>query len=296
MNFCTGVKNELCNPKLNKKSCCADAFLTGVLLFSQVFTNEKIVLVSDCEQLLDRTVSFLKKLTGVEVSEISDSQRGGRLLHKITLTGQAVAFLYEAANAMPLSLDEGMLEKKCDQLSFLRAAFCAAGYVADPSSSYHLEITAPNEELSRILSEVAQSLEVPLKTTARKNNRSTLYIKDSEEIFSFLSLLGAASSSLRLMEEKVIKEVRNDINRRVNFETANLLKTATAASEQIEAIEKIRREKGFEWLPEHLRDLAKIRLENPDLSLAQLGQLIEPNLSRSGVNHRLKKIVELSKM
>ncbi|MBQ1434871.1 MAG: DNA-binding protein WhiA, partial [Clostridia bacterium] len=111
----------------------------------------------------------------------------------------------------------------------------------------------------------------------------------------FLNMLGASAASLRLMEAKVIKEVRNDINRRVNFETANLMKTASASAEQREAIEKIKREKGFEFLPAHLRELANLRIQNPDMSLAQLGESLNPPLSRSGVNHRLKKIVELSR-
>lgn len=296
MSFCTGVKEELCNLKYIKKPCCADAFLAGVLLFSQVFSREKIVLSSDCALLPERVVSFLKKLTGIEVSEITTHTRGGRLLYKITLTGQAVALVYEAAKVISLSADSGALKNKCDRVSFLRGAFCAAGYVSDPEVSYHLEISAPYGDLCALLSYLSDDLGVSLKTTARKGARTMLYIKDSEEIFAFLNMLGAASSSLRLMEAKVIKEVRNDINRKVNFETANLMKTASASAEQIEAIEKIQRERGLESLPAHLMEIAKIRLENPDLSLMELGKMLEPNLSRSGVNHRLKKIVEISKM
>ncbi|MBR2742901.1 MAG: DNA-binding protein WhiA [Clostridia bacterium] len=295
MSFSAKVKDELCNFKYTKKPCCADAFLTGVLLFSQVFTEKKIVLSSDCREFLDRTVASLKKLVGIEVSDIVEFTRRGRTLYKIELTGRTVAQLYEAAHAMPLSLDEGALIKKCDRAAFLRGVFCAAGYVAEPEGSYHLEIDAPSEELCALIVDVAAHLSAPLKTASSRGRRTRAYLKNADEIFSFLNMLGASSASLRLMEAKVIKEVRNDINRRVNFETANLMKTASASAEQIEAIERIKNEKGLEFLPEHLRELAKLRLENPDLSLSQLGEQLSPRLSRSGVNHRLKKIVELSK-
>ena len=296
MSFCTGVKEELCNLKYMKKPCCADAFLTGALLCSKVFSKERIVISSDCGSLPERISSFLKKLIGIEVSDTITYMRGGRLLYKMVITGQAVALVYEAVKAMPLSIGEGALKNKCDKLSFLRGVFCAAGYVSDPQTSYHLEILAHSESLYLLVSELAGELGIPLKTTSRRGERTLLYIKSSEEIFSFLNMLGATSSSLRLMEAKVIKEVRNDINRKVNFETANLMKTASASAEQIEAIEHISRERGLESLPKHLRDVARIRLENPEMTLSEIGKMLEPKLSKSGVNHRLKKIVEISKM
>ena len=123
MNFCTRVKDELCHPKFNKKSCCADAFLTGVLLFSQSFTREKVVLSSDCLTLQERTTSTLKRLTGIEASEISEHKRSDRTFYKMTLTGPAVSELYDGAMSMPLSLEEGALERVCDRTSFLRGAF-----------------------------------------------------------------------------------------------------------------------------------------------------------------------------
>ncbi|MBQ3378264.1 MAG: DNA-binding protein WhiA [Clostridia bacterium] len=295
MSFSTKVKDELCNFKYTKKPCCADAFLTGVLLFSQVFTEERIVLSSDCKEFLDRTVASLRKLVGIEVSDIAEFSRAGRILYKIELTGSTVLHLYEAAHSMPLSLEEGALIKKCDRAAFLRGAFCAAGYVSEPESSYHLEIDAPDEKLCLLITQVSASLGAELKTAPQRGKKTRAYMKNADEVFAFLNMLGASSASLRLMEAKVIKEVRNNINRRVNFETANLLKTASASAEQIEAIEKIKREKGFEFLPAHLKELAELRLENPDMSLAQLGERLSPPLSRSGVNHRLKKLVELSR-
>ncbi|MBQ1374853.1 MAG: DNA-binding protein WhiA [Clostridia bacterium] len=295
MSFSTKVKDELCNFKYTKKPCCADAFLTGVLLFSQVFTPERIVLSSDCREFLDRTVSSLKKLVGIEVSDIAELTRAGRLLYKIELTGSTVALLYEAAHSMPLSLEEGALIKNCDRAAFLRGALCAAGYVSEPESSYHLEIDAPEEGLCSLIAEVSKALGAELKIAPQRGRKTRAYMKNADEVFAFLNMLGASAASLRLMEAKVIKEVRNDINRRVNFETANLMKTASASAEQIEAIEKIKREKGFEFLPAHLRELANLRIQNPDMSLAQLGESLNPPLSRSGVNHRLKKIVELSR-
>ncbi len=296
MSFCTKVKDELCNPKLNKKPCCADAFLTGVLLYAQTFTREKIVLSTDSLTLQERVGSMLKKLTGIEASEVTQATRAGRVFYKLTFHGATVEMLYEAAKHVISSQKDGLLTKKCDCIAFLRGAFCSSGYVFDPEVSYQIEIAAPNEELCEYAVQIAAELGVQMKITVRRGVRNIAYLKGSEEIFDFLNMLGASTAGLRLMETKVIKEVRNDINRRVNFETANLMKTASASAEQIEAIERIERERGLEWLPDHLASLARLRRDNPELSLAQLGQLTNPPLSRSGVNHRLKKIVELSKM
>lgn len=177
--------------------------------------------------------------------------------------------------------------------AFLCGIFLACGTVGDPEKGYRAEFATPLRELSDGLETLLTDCIGPPKRTVRRNDY-VLYYKESEYIEDLITFIGAPKASLRLMEVKIVKDVRNHVNRATNCETANISKTVDAAMTQGAAIEKIERIVGLEALDEDLRELAMLRRENPELSLRELGESLQRPISRSGVNHRMKRILEFS--
>ena len=180
-----------------------------------------------------------------------------------------------------------------EQKAIVRGAFLGSGSINNPNNTYHLEILINKKEDVQIIKNILDKYQIHVKELKRKKCYS-IYIKEAEEISKFLALIGATKSVLNYEQIRVVKETRNNINRIVNCETANLNKTINAAIEQIEAIKKLKQTKKFESLPDNLKEIAKLRLKNPDASLVELGQMLKKPIGKSGVNHRLKKIQEIA--
>lgn len=179
--------------------------------------------------------------------------------------------------------------------AFLRGVFVSCGSVTDPNKEYHLELVLPYKPRSEALYTFINEHGMPVKKTVRsRGNSLVLYAKESELIEDFLTYIGAGLHSLEIMQVKIEKSVRNRVNRRVNCETANLDKLVNAANKSCEDIELILREKGADWLKPELRETALLRLENREASLSELCELSEKPLSKSGLNHRLKKLAQLA--
>ena len=168
------------------------------------------------------------------------------------------------------------------------------GLINNPNSKYHLEITFNSKENQQIVQDIISDFEIITKSLIRKNGYS-LYIKEGEFISDFLAVIGANTAVIRYEEIRVIKDKRNNINRIVNCETANLNKTIGASVLQIQAINLIKSKRKFEELSENLKEIAELRLMNPDANLAQLGEMLNAPISKSGVNHRLNKLLEIAK-
>lgn len=177
--------------------------------------------------------------------------------------------------------------------SYLRGAFLAAGAVNDPQKSYHLEITTEFREQAQVLLELMAREDVTAKVMERKGS-FVVYIKDSEQIARFLNLAGAHAALLYFEDTRIHKEVRNQVNRLVNAETANLNKTIEASIKQMEAIRLLAARQELSKLSPALRQMAELRLNNPDASLQELGLLAQPPLSKSTVNHRLRRLISLA--
>lgn len=177
--------------------------------------------------------------------------------------------------------------------AFLRGAFISNGSINDPKKSYHLEIEFKHLEESDLVFKICQSLGLKISQIIRRDNM-VLYIKDRNSISDALTLMGALKSTLEFEEEIIINSTRNDVNRRVNCEAANLTKTIVAGLKQIEAIEKLQEHGAFERLDKNLYDVGLLRLANPDASLNELVMLSGNKISKSGINHRLKKIIEIA--
>ena len=181
--------------------------------------------------------------------------------------------------------------KQDEQLArlYIREAFIKSGSINDPNKKYHLQIMFKSDKKAEEMRKLLSNFDINAKII-KKENEHMLYIKDGEEISNFLALIGANKSVLRFEEIRVIKETRNEINRIVNCETANLNKTINASVKQIEDINFIKKMKKFNSLPDSLKEIAEVRIENPDMPLAELGKQLSNPISKSGVNHRLKKI------
>ena len=177
--------------------------------------------------------------------------------------------------------------------ALLRGAFLACGAVTDPRHDYHLEFTVPYYNLSRDLLALLGEVGIRAKTVSRHGSY-VVYLKESERIEDCLTYLGAQRASLELMNVKMVKSIRNETNRRLNCENANIDKTVAAAAVQTEALRRIQRQGGLAGLPEELRVLAQLRLDNPEMSLRELGEEMNPPLSRSGAHHRLDKLLSIA--
>lgn len=176
---------------------------------------------------------------------------------------------------------------------FLRGAFIACGVVTDPNKEYHLEFSVGDKEKCGRVCRIINESGMKVKMSSRKG-RYMLYTKESESISDILTFIGAMISSMEIMNAKIYKDVRNNVNRAVNCEAANIEKTVAASRKQIEDIELIERTKGLSVLSDELRVIAELRRDNAELSLSEIGKLAEPEISRSGVYHRLRKIGEIA--
>lgn len=186
-----------------------------------------------------------------------------------------------------------LLKQSCCKRAYLRGAFLCIGSMSDPKKGYHLEFVCEYEAQAKQIQSVIADFELDAKIICRKNHY-VVYMKEGAAIVDLLNVMGARLSLLYLENLRVEKEVRNSVNRKVNCEAANITKTVNAASKQIEDILYLQKHYGMEKLPESLREMAEIRLENPESSLQELGRYLNPPVGKSGVNHRLRKLSELA--
>ena len=189
---------------------------------------------------------------------------------------------------------EQLLKRSCCKRAFLRGAFLASGSISDPEKSYHFEIVCQNPEQAALLQELFESFELDAKIVQRKKYYIT-YLKEGAQIVDALNVMGAYVALMNLENVRILKEMRGSVNRIVNCETANINKVVGAACRQVEDIRYIQSRIGLDELPPALREMALLRLEYPDTSLKDLGELCDPPVGKSGVNHRLRKLGELAK-
>ena len=182
-----------------------------------------------------------------------------------------------------------LIQNPCCRRAYIRGAFLASGSVSDPEKGYHFEIVCADSARAEQLSAMLESFGIEAKITLRKHSY-ILYVKEGSQIADILNVMEAHVGLMKFENIRILKEMRNSVNRQVNCETANLNKTVTAAVKQIEDIQYIQSTIGFEKLPENLAEIARLRLEQPGMSLKELGQMLTPPVGKSGVNHRLRKL------
>lgn len=185
------------------------------------------------------------------------------------------------------------LKRPCCKRAYLRGAFLCVGSIVDPEKSNHLEFVCSDEETADVLKECMAEFDILAKTVRRKKY-FVVYLKDGEEIVNLLNVMGAHVSLMEFENQRILKEISNSVNRRVNCETANIAKTVSAATKQVEDIILIRDKIGFGGLPINLRQMAMVRIDYPDASLKELGTYLDPPVGKSGVNHRLRRLSEIA--
>ena len=298
MSFSSDTKNELC--KLPLRTCCRRAECYGLFLLGKSFSPSSVVLSTENPMVARTAADTAARVTGA-VMKIAGSGAGGGGACTVSAAGRGEAekifgSLGHTGREISLHINLANLENECCRSAFLRGAFLSCGTVADPSCEYHLEFAVPYMNLAKDLTALMRDiLELDLQPRfSRRKSTYVVYVKGGERVADFLTFLGAPSASMKLTQIRMFKELRNQVNRQTNFETANIGKTASAAAQEVLAIEKIQRTCGLAALPEDLQKLAAVRLQNPELSLRELGLRLVPPLSRSGVYHRLERIIRYS--
>lgn len=193
----------------------------------------------------------------------------------------------------PVFVNKRLIQKDCCKKAFLRGAFMASGSISDPNKFYHYEIVCAFEEDALILKDIMSFFNLDAKVIVRKQSY-VVYLKEGDNITDVLNLMGAVKAQMELYNVMILKGISNNINRQINCETANSNKTAEASAKQTKDIEFIRDTIGLESLKDSLREIAYLRLENPEMNLKDLGEQLEPPVGKSGVNHRLRRISEIA--
>ncbi|MBS6367406.1 MAG: DNA-binding protein WhiA [Clostridiales bacterium] len=296
MSFSGNVKAELCRQTI-QKHCCAIAESYGALLYCNTFTGGSIKIITESREFAQRLPRLFQRAFSVEFDSLPEDKPG-----KLILTIQDRekirrifgAYGYSPDESLALHVNLGVLEEACCRMSFLRGAFLAGGSVTDPEKRYHLELTTSHLAVSRETYALLLDMGFAPKDTMRAGNR-VIYFKQSNYIEDFLTMLGAPVCAMNIMEAKVEKDLRNGVNRRVNCETANLTKVVDAAQEQLAAIRVLERNGTLPSLPEKLRSTAYLRMEHPEATLQELAEMIQPPLTKSAMNHRMRKLIAFSK-
>jgi len=218
-----------------------------------------------------------------------DSDMGSLEILKVT------GILQESDKGLRLNykLPYHLVKKSCCKKAYIRGVFLGGGSISDPEKTYHLELVTNNEDFAEDIKELLNHYELGAKVVIRKGNH-VVYLKEGEHIVNFLNIIGAHNALLSLENVRIYKEMRNNVNRIVNCETANLDKTLNASLRQIENIKYIKDTIGLDKLPAGLAEIAELRLEYRESSLKELGEMMSPAIGKSGVNHRLRKLDQIA--
>ena len=288
MTFGGEVKNELCRAGLSRK-CCAQAEAYGVLLYYNTFCGSEIRIVTEHEAFAQRLPALFRKAFRLSFDRLPEGE-GKRVFSiqapdKLRLIHQTYGVDPEA---LALHINFAALEEPCCRAAFFR------GSVTVPWNANHLELATSHRSVSREMLALLREEEFAPKDADRKGN-SVIYFKQSEYIEDFLTAIGAPVAAMDVMTAKLEKDLRGSVNRRVNCDAANLDKVVEAAQGQLEAIRRLERSGRLETLPDKLQEAARLRAAHPEDTLAQLAEQCSPPVTKSALNHRLRKITQLAK-
>ena len=296
MSFSSEAKAELCRLRPQKKNI-ALAECYGALLYGNRFSAQEIRLMTASPDFAALLPKLFRRAFGLDFDRLPAENAGGKLRFVIDdaekLRAVFAAFGLDADSTLSHHVNFGVLEEDEERLAFLRGAFLAGGSATDPEKGFHLELATPHRSVSRETMSLLLDLGFEPREASRGGS-ALLYFKRADAIADFLTAVGAMNASMGVQTAKVEKDMRNTITRRVNCDSANADKVVSAAQEQIDAIRFLIREYGLDALPEPLHDTALLRLANPEASLADLAQLSIPPVTKSCLNHRMKKILTLA--
>lgn len=298
MSFSFDTKNELCRLPVQRK-CCAQAEAYGILLYCHTFSSSEVRIITENPNFAARLPRLFQRAFELRFDRQPDPDRGegGKMVFQITQQEKLDRIIdllgYDPRQSLALHINFAMVEEECCRASFLRGCFFAGGSITDPAKRYHLELTSSHLQASRELEVLLRESGYPPKSVTR-NGSAVTYFKQSDQIEDFLTLIGAPAAAMRIMSTKVEKGIRNSVNRRLNCDSANLDKAVEAAQSQGAAIRKLEAAGRLRELPDKLQETAALRLAHPELSLSELAEAFDPPVTKSCLNHRLRKLVELA--
>lgn len=273
MSFSSDVKEELARQHSKAKHCQIAELAAMIMQEGRiVMSPPSLSFETENPILMEKYVLLMKRAFDIDVSAEMDAQACKRII-------EAIQGLY--------------LEKTCCKRAFIRGAFMASGSMSDPNKAYHFEIVCRTPEQAARLQELMKEFETDPKIVERKQYY-VVYLKEGSQIVDMLNVMEAYVSLMNLENVRILKEMRNTVNRKVNCETANISKTVNAAVKQIADIELIRDTQGLDSLPLPLREMAQVRLEYPEAPLKDLGAYLDPPVGKSGINHRLRKLAAVA--
>lgn len=305
MSFSQKVKEEVEKHISASRHCQIAEMAAYVANFGQeapdggsfFWRSEKEAVLRKVFTLLEKTYNIYSAMEDMTAKDTKNKGIKAEHIYQIILTKddeirkvlQSVRFLEMKDKTVSAIL----LKNDCCRRAFLRGSFLCLGSMSNPVKSYHLEYVCGSRAQAQQIADIIATFQIDARITERKNH-FVVYIKEGEAIVDLLNIIGAHISLMDLENLRIVKEVRSSVNRRVNCETANISKTINAASRQMEDIIYLRDHYGLNRLPEHLKEMAMVRLEHEDASLKELGEYLDPPVGKSGVNHRLRKLKELA--
>lgn len=307
MSFSSSVKNELSRLDISNK-CCNIAEINAIMILSSIIKFDDnlntIKINSENASVVRRIFNLFKELYGISVKIVIKRNKSSKHMHFYHVTidnrKEVIRILKDIGvssktDIKKLANDDKLFQysKNCCKKAFIRGAFLSAGSISDPEKTYHLEFVARTRDIAKKLLQILSDFNINPRIAQRKNN-FIVYFKGSEDIVDLLNIIGAHKSLLELENIRVMKELRNNVNRVVNCETANLGKTVNAAVRQINSIKYIQNTIGLNKLPNNLQEVARLRLKYQEASLKELGEMLTPKVGKSGINHRLRKIIKIA--
>lgn len=292
-SFSQKTKEMLCKCETGK-ACCAAAELAGLSLFAARKTEGELRFVTENSAVAERICRLIARCFDAKVEPVREKSCFVCRVNDERLVAKLCGELCEMCGDEILPKN-ARVRKECCRGAFLRGAFLGGGTIVDPNKNYNLELVTVGEKLCVGVRNILAEMGLEFRQTVRRGN-FVLYAKNSETICDSLTYMGAFGSNMEILNIKIERELRNNLNRAANGETANFDKVVKAAVRQIAAIEKIDRTIGIDELPQELREMARLRMTHKNLSLEELGKLMNPTLTKSGVNHRLKKLTDIAEL
>ena len=299
MSFSGQIKEELAQVISSPRHCQLAELAALVQFCGHIEEDGSLLVQSENPLVIRKCFTLLKKTFKIEAVSKSQMQTQN---YRLFVTGEDAFRVLEALKICDTAghlmmrhlTDPVLIKNSCCKRAYLRGCYMAVGSMSDPYKSYHLELVCGLQAQAEQLLKILHDFSLDAKMIIRKKYH-VVYMKEGENIADFLNITEAHKALMEFENTRIYKGMRNMVNRKVNCEAANITKTVNAATRQLEDIRLIREKMGLEGLPEPLRQMAYVRLENPQASLGELGKLLDPPVGKSGVNHRLRKLGELAK-
>lgn len=305
MSFSSKVKEELSKDCNNPRHCCIAETAAIISMCGKVIFDEKdrvrIEIHTENVTVARKYFTLLKKTyninTDISIRHSSSLNKSRSYILSVNDDETARKILMTCRLMKPFGVieedfsisDSLIIQRECCKRAFIRGAFLASGSVSDPVKTYHFEIVCLSEAKAKQLQMIMETFNINARVIKRRKY-FVVYVKDSSQVVDLLNIMGAYNALMDMENVRIVKDMRNNVNRKVNCETANINKTVSAAVKQIEDIRFIQMSSAFDELPESLQEMAELRVRYPEATLAELGQLLDMPVGKSGVNHRLKKI------